>query len=186
MVIVTAILAVAFYASTPVANKIGDISSDTVGVSSLCQNLPPVPQGKAIASIDSRTANFTMIEANDGPYMGMNGSAYYEGMGTLSSQSNSTITSTTAKNGVPWPVMEVFVGQIVNIRVVNCAPDQHGFAIANYSQPPAAGLTIPPNHSAFLTFVANKVGNFVVYEQIFSVIHSFMNNGLLIVANKNS
>ena len=94
-------------------------------------------------------------------YEGMNGSRYH------------SLTT-------PWPVIQVYQGQKVEINVFNCASSEaHGFAISTYFN---AGATVRPGESYTVTFSANQIGTFRMYCSIFCAIHPYMQNGELIVS----
>jgi hypothetical protein len=106
------------------------------------------------------TVHFTVIEASSGPMKGMNGSAYF----SLST---------------PWPVLQVKQGERVMIHVFNnSTSENHGFAITHYF---TAGVSVGPQRSYDVIFIANDVGNFTVFCNIVCSIHPFMQNGRLIV-----
>jgi heme/copper-type cytochrome/quinol oxidase subunit 2 len=136
----------------------------------VCNALPHyMAQGMAVARNGSTTARFTVIESDpnqslaikgypNGPYEGMNGSAYHL--------------------KTPWPIMIVHKGQTVVIDVYNCATSEsHAFAIAHYYP---AGAVVHPGQSITIgPFTVNQTGNFTVYCNIFCSIHFFMQNGRL-------
>jgi hypothetical protein len=132
-------------------------------VVSICSELgaSSVAKGNSTASASSSVANFLIVDADPGgPYEGMNGSAYHG----LSS----------------WPVMHVFKGQKVTIRIINCAPSEaHGFSITHYF---VAGVAVRAEQSYTFTFIANTVGSFRIFCNIFCAIHPLMQNGLLVVS----
>jgi len=107
------------------------------------------------------TATFTIIESDPGNnYEGMNGSAFHV--------------------STPWPVIQVYQGQKVVIQIFNCASSEsHGFAVSAYFN---SGVTVRPDQSYTLTFVANQKGTFRMYCSIFCAIHPYMQNGELIVS----
>ncbi len=77
-----------------------------------------------------------------------------------------------------WPIMRVTQGQTVTIRVINSeSVEAHGFAIDHYF----TGISLRPNQFYDVTFVADQTGNFRVYCNIFCAVHSFMQNGQLVV-----
>ena len=128
----------------------------------VCQSLSSSASGLAVANSNDSIVKFTIIESDNGVNKGMNGS-YYKPF------------------NITWPVMHVFKGQEVIIQIYNCASSEpHGFAIAHYhdqsllSIAPGQSYTLPP-------FIANEVGNFTVYCDIFCAIHPYMQNGLLMV-----
>lgn len=80
-----------------------------------------------------------------------------------------------------WPVMTVTQGQAVTIRINSSeSVEAHGFAIEHYS---ARGISLSPNQSYNLTFVADQTGTFRVYCNIFCAVHSLMQNGQLVVSS---
>lgn len=111
---------------------------------------------------NSSHAYFLIVEADPpNQFAGMNGS-YYAG--------------TTAQ----WPTMTVKVGQVVSIRVINCASSEaHGFQVSYYDD--KSVIAVQPGESYDVTFTANKAGTFRVYCDIFCAIHPFMQNGALVV-----
>lgn len=128
-----------------------------------CSVLNTAKSVLGIANGSSRTSSvvsFTIVDSDPGTnYEGMNGSAYHL--------------------NAPWPVIEVREGQTVVITVYNCAPSEaHGFAITHYFN---SGAAIPAGQSYNLTFVADDVGTFRIYCNIFCAIHPLMQNGELIV-----
>jgi heme/copper-type cytochrome/quinol oxidase subunit 2 len=80
---------------------------------------------------------------------------------------------------VNWPVITVHKGDTVVITVINTnSSEPHGFAIDNYDP---TGVSTAPGHENTITFVANKVGSFRVYCNVFCAIHPLMQNGELVV-----
>jgi heme/copper-type cytochrome/quinol oxidase subunit 2 len=114
-----------------------------------------------------KTMVFTIYEADPPNSMaGMNGSYYYF---QTHPYSNS------------YPVITVPNGTMVIIHVINNASSEpHGFTIDYYFN---AGTTVRPQESFTLTFVANKVGTFRIYCNVFCSIHPFMQNGELNVTS---
>jgi heme/copper-type cytochrome/quinol oxidase subunit 2 len=107
---------------------------------------------------------YFLIVAADPPssFAGYNGS-YYQG--------------TSAQ----WPTMNVHVGQVVSIHVINCASSEaHGFAVTYYDD--KSTIAVEPGQSYDVTFTATKAGTFRVYCDIFCAIHPFMQNGALVVS----
>jgi heme/copper-type cytochrome/quinol oxidase subunit 2 len=131
-------------------------------VASICSELSAssVAKGNSTASPLSSTVSFLIVDADPGvPYEGMNGSAFH---GLAS-----------------WPMIHVFKGQTVTIRIINCAPSEaHGFSISHYF---VSGVALRAGQSYTFTFTANTVGSFKIFCDIFCAIHPFMQNGLLIV-----
>ncbi len=79
-----------------------------------------------------------------------------------------------------WPIMTVAQGQTVTIRVINSeSVEAHGFAIDHYF----TGISLRPNQFYDVTFVADQAGTFRVYCNIFCAVHSFMQNGELVVSS---
>ncbi|MDG6909466.1 MAG: hypothetical protein JRN57_01050 [Nitrososphaerota archaeon] len=114
-------------------------------------------------------AYFLIVEGDyPSPYGGLNGSLY--------------VPTTTQ-----WPIMNVKVGQVVSIHVINCAPSEpHGFQITYYDDIQQNGqqnlVTIPAGQSYDVTFTATEAGTFRVYCGIFCSIHPSMQNGALVVS----
>jgi heme/copper-type cytochrome/quinol oxidase subunit 2 len=108
-------------------------------------------------------AYFLIVAADPpSPFAGYNGS-YYQGTSTQ------------------WPTMNVNVGQVVSIHVINCASSEaHGFAITYYDD--KSIIAIPRGSYYDVTFTATKAGSFRVYCDIFCAIHPFMQNGALVVS----
>lgn len=128
-----------------------------------CSSLSKVTivEGNVSSNPESSTATFLVVEADYGsPFEGMNGSAFHI--------------------GVSWPVIHVIQNQTVVIHIINCASSEpHGFAIVHYFD---GGVTLPPEQSYTLTFVASQKGNFTMYCNTFCAIHPYMQNGKLIVS----
>lgn len=166
-------------------------TTTTVGAASVCQNLPSVAEYNATSNPQSKGANFAIIMADIGPFAGMNGSANALGYHmqysteTVSNQSSPKITNTSTVAAQHAPVITVYEGQLVTIHVYNCATSEpHGFTIQSYvASSSNSTLILSPDESGSVSFTANRVGNFSVYEPIFSVIHPFMQSGLLVVEN---
>ncbi len=77
-----------------------------------------------------------------------------------------------------WPIMRVTQGQTVTIRVINAeGVEAHGFEIDHYF----TGISLRPNQLYDVTFVADQTGTFRVFCNIFCAVHSFMQNGELVV-----
>ncbi|MDE1852956.1 MAG: hypothetical protein KGI38_04305 [Thaumarchaeota archaeon] len=111
-------------------------------------------------------AYFLIVETDPigptGPYAGMNGSYYVP------------ITE-------QWPTMNVKLGQIVSIHVINCATSEpHGFQISFYDD--KSPISVQAGQSYSVTFTATEAGTFRVYCGIFCSIHPFMQNGALVVS----
>lgn len=83
----------------------------------------------------------------------------------------------SASNSSPWPVMNVFAGQIVTILVENNdTSSAHGFVISHYFD---TGVQLRPGESHTVTFVANQTGTFLVYCNIVCPVHLSMQYGQL-------
>lgn len=108
-------------------------------------------------------AYFLIVEADyHNAYAGLNGSAY---------------VPTTEQ----WPTLNVRVGQIVSIHVINCASSEpHGFQISFYDENKIN--TVPAGQAYDVTFTATKAGVFRIFCGIPCSIHPLMQNGALIVA----
>jgi FtsP/CotA-like multicopper oxidase with cupredoxin domain len=113
------------------------------------------------APFNGVTVHFTIIEDSSGLMKGMNGSFYYP----LST---------------PWPVIVVNRGERVDIHIFNNSTSEpHGFSIIHYLP---GGVTISPQQSANIQFIANDAGNFTMRCLIPCSIHEGMQNGRLVVA----
>lgn len=127
----------------------------------ICSDLPKEAIGNATASPQVSSVDILIVEADIGSsYEGINGSAFHI--------------------NTNWPVITVYQGQKITVHVVNCpsSPEPHGFAIGNYF---ASGVTLSPGQSYTFTFVANTVGRFTVFCNVFCAIHQYMQNGELLV-----
>jgi heme/copper-type cytochrome/quinol oxidase subunit 2 len=115
------------------------------------------------SSSGSHVLYFTIIESDPpDPLAGMNGS-YYK--------------SLTAQ----WPVIRVNQGDTVIITVINNdSREVHGFAIVHYDD---RGFSLAPGQQHTISFVANEVGSFRMYCNVFCAIHPYMQNGELIVSS---
>jgi len=113
------------------------------------------------SSSSSRVLYFTIIESDPpDPLAGMNGS-YYKPLTTQ------------------WPVIRVHQGDTVIITVINNdSREVHGFAIVHYDN---RGFSLAPGQRHVLSFIADEVGNFRIYCNVFCAIHPYMQNGELIV-----
>ena len=83
-------------------------------------------------------------------------------------------------HGVPqksWPILNVTQGQTVNITVCNIDFQAHGFQVAHYYD--SGVVSIVPGQMIHVSFVANQVGKFQIYCEIFCTIHWAMQSGLL-------
>jgi len=114
------------------------------------------------SSSTGQVLHFIIIESDPpDPLAGMNGS-YYKPLTTQ------------------WPVIRVHQGDTVIITVINNdSREVHGFAIVYYDN---RGFSTAPGHQHTITFVANKVGSFRMYCNVFCAIHPYMQNGDLIVS----
>ena len=127
----------------------------------ICAGLPSSAIGNATANPNATEVYFLIIETDyPSSYAGINGSYYHV--------------------DTPWPVLTVYQGQKVTIHVLNCPTsyEPHGFAIGNYF---AGGVTLSPGQSYTLNFVANTVGRYTVFCNVFCAIHQEMQNGELLV-----
>ena len=79
-----------------------------------------------------------------------------------------------------WPIVNVTQGQNVTIVVCNIDIQAHGFQITHYYD--SNEVTITPGQVIKVNFVANQVGKFDIYCEIFCSIHVYMQSGLLNVA----
>jgi nitrous oxide reductase len=80
----------------------------------------------------------------------------------------------------PWPVIRVHRGDRVNILVCNLDDySPHGFAIQHYFD---AGTALMPHESFRFSFVADQLGVFSIYCNIFCPVHPYMLSGQLIVS----
>ena len=78
----------------------------------------------------------------------------------------------------PWPVINVTLGQDVDITVCNVDPTQaHGFQVGTYFDKTVE--SIAPGHVITVSFVADKAGEFPIFCEIFCTIHLFMEYGQL-------
>jgi len=101
-------------------------------------------------------AHFTIVMANQGLNVGFNGSRYHS---------------------LPWPIMNVTIGQTFSIHVTNNDTTQsHGFSITRYFD---RGITLGPGLCYDVTFTAEQPGAFTVYCNIFCTIHINMQDGRL-------
>ncbi len=115
------------------------------------------------SSSSSQVLHFTIIESDPpDPLAGMNGS-YYKPLGTQ------------------WPVIRVHQGDTVIITVINNdSREVHRFAIVHYDD---RGFSLAPGQQHIVSFVANEVGSFRIYCNVFCAIHPYMQNGELIVSS---
>ncbi|MBI3859172.1 MAG: hypothetical protein HY296_02870 [Thaumarchaeota archaeon] len=87
-------------------------------------------------------------------------------------------------HGVPqthWPVINVQLGQTVNMVVCNTDIQAHGFQIAHYFD--STTNVVRPNQSQRFSFSANQVGTFQIYSGIFDSLEAFEQSGQLIVSS---
>ena len=119
--------------------------------------------GSLKPSSNGHVLYFTIIESDPpDPLAGMNGS-YYKPL--------------TAQ----WPIIRVHQGDTVIITVINNdSREVHGFAIAHYDN---QGFSLAPGQQETISFVANEVGSFRMYCNVFCAIHPYMQNGVLIVSS---
>jgi len=115
------------------------------------------------SSSSSQVVDFTIIESDPpDPMAGMNGS-YYKPLGTQ------------------WPIIRVHLGDTVIITVINNnSREIHGFAIVHYDD---RGFSLAPGQQHTITFVANELGSFRMYCNVFCAIHPYMQNGAVIVSS---
>jgi hypothetical protein len=78
-----------------------------------------------------------------------------------------------------WPVINVQVGQTVNIVVCNVDNQAHGFQIARYLN--STTITVVAGQSQTFSFVANQAGTFQIYNGIFDTTGLYEQSGELIV-----
>ncbi len=80
---------------------------------------------------------------------------------------------------LPWPIMNVTLGQKVTIHLANCDTTQsHGFSITNSNRTYVRGVTVAPNQCLDVAFTADTLGTFQVQCTIFCTIHiPWMFNG---------
>jgi len=85
-------------------------------------------------------------------------------------------------HGVPaksWPMINVTLGQTVNITVCNTDFQAHGFQVTHYYD--SNIVTVVPGQVIHVSFVADQAGEFRIYCNIFCTIHWAMQSGLLTV-----
>ena len=137
----------------------------TVGVGSIIVfSYVGPPSGQPSASSSSgQVLHFTIIESDPpDPLAGINGS-YYKPLTTQ------------------WPIIRVHQGDTVIITVINNnSREIHGFAIVHYDD---KGFSLAPGQQHTISFVANEVGTFRMYCNVFCAIHPYMQNGELIVSS---
>ena len=80
-----------------------------------------------------------------------------------------------------WPILDVRQGQNVTIVVCNVDTQAHGFQVTHYYE--SHEETVSPGQVIKVTFVANQVGKFTIYCEIFCSIHIYMQSGLLNVTS---
>ena len=79
-----------------------------------------------------------------------------------------------------WPVLNVQMGQSVNVVVCNTDIEAHGFQIYHYFD--SHTVSIAPRQVIRVSFVANQTGTFRIYCSIFCLPHApYMQYGELIV-----
>lgn len=76
-----------------------------------------------------------------------------------------------------WPIITVHQGQNVTIVVCNIDVQAHGFQINHYDD--KSEVTIVPGQVYRVSFIADQVGSFSIYCEIFCSIHIYMQSGLL-------
>lgn len=162
-------------------------SSTVISPETVCETLPSFAQMNATSNPSSSTASFAIIDADSGPFAGMNGSATLFGgpssTDTTFTNQSSTTTTTTKENTPSYvPIMKVYLGQVVTITTYDCSSETQGLAVSYYEP---SSIIIQPNESSAITFTANETGNFQVYD-LLSLLHIFTQNGLLIVENRSS
>ena len=159
------------FQAAPPPSSTGPGTNSTGGAPGLtnatCRSLPQTSGGTAehVASGGNGShAYFLIVEADPpSPYAGLNGSYY--------------VAPTTQ-----WPTMNVKVGQVVSIHVINCASSEsHGFQVTYYDDISKNLISVGPGQSYDVTFTADKAGTFRVYCGIFCSIHPLMQNGALVV-----
>lgn len=130
-----------------------------IGVAFFGSNLINLVSGKGLYP----TERFTLVFVDLGPNQGLNGSASH------------------GINAV-WPIFHVRMGDRVVIDVINSNSSQepHNLAVQHYFIRGTPALK--PGQSYTFSFIANKVGNFTVYEQVYSTLIPFDENGLMIVS----
>ncbi len=190
-VFIALVIGLGIYYANPakyaLATSLSSSSSTVMSPETVCETLPSIAQMNATSNPSSGSANFAIIDADSGPFAGMNGSATLFGgpstdTTTFTNQS-STATTTTKENTLSHaPIMKVYLGQVVTIATYDCSSETQGLAVSYY-QP--SSIIIQPNESSAITFTANETGNFQVYDLI-SPLHPFTQNGLLIVENRSS
>lgn len=158
--------------STTINQTTGGGSNSTGGgpalMNATCSSLPKTTSGTVehVASGGNASHAYFLIVESDppSPFAGINGSYY--------------VTPTTQ-----WPTMNVKVGQVVSIHVINCASSEsHGFQISHYDDINKNLISVGPGQSYDVTFTADKAGTFRVYCGIFCSIHPLMQNGALVVS----
>lgn len=77
----------------------------------------------------------------------------------------------------PWPMINVTVGSTVHIVVCNTDFQAHGFQVSHYYE--GSIYTVEPGQILDVSFVADQVGTFRIYCNIFCTIHIFMQSGQL-------
>ena len=80
-----------------------------------------------------------------------------------------------------WPVINVQQGQTVNLTVCDADTQAHGFQISHYYD--NSIVTLVPGEVLRVSFVANRIGEFRIYCDIFCAVHIFMQSGLLNVTS---
>ncbi|HXW37415.1 MAG TPA: hypothetical protein VEJ36_05900 [Nitrososphaerales archaeon] len=81
-----------------------------------------------------------------------------------------------------WPVINVTLGQEVNITVCNVdTTESHGFQVGTFLESPIEYIS--PGQVITVSFVADRAGDFPIYCAIFCYIHLFMEYGQLRVVS---
>ncbi len=115
-----------------------------------CWSRPSAPTGAAV---------FSIVMADEGMNIGYNGSKF---------------------QNPPWPVMNVTIGQVVVIHVINNDTQAHGFLITHYFPTGINGISgLAPGACYNVEFTANTLGSFTVECNIFCTIHQEMQYGQL-------
>ena len=172
LVVALAVAAAAAIAYTYANASPPSHSGEPTLMQATCASVPQTNGTQAVHVANGGSGNhayFLIVESDyPGPYAGINGSAY--------------VPTTTE-----WPIMNVKVGQLVSIHVINCASSEpHGFQISYYDDIEQNGrntlVTIPAGQSYDVTFTATEAGTFRVYCGILCSIHPLMQNGALVVS----
>ncbi len=135
------------------------LASSTIAVAFFGSNLINLISGKGLYP----TERFTLVFDDTGQSQGLNASASH------------------GINAV-WPVFHVHIDDRVVIDVINNNSSQqpHNLAIQHYFI--GGTPVLKPGQSYTFSFIANKSGNFSVYEQIYSSLIDYDENGMMIVS----